>query len=168
MKTVCGWCTKLIKDDGLDGDEISHGLCLSCKDWMLANTPDRTLNDLLDDIGAPVMAVDSDGRIQGINGSAESALGKKYDAIRGKPGGDVMECEYARHPSGCGHTEHCVACTIRSTVMQTHETGEPCNDVRAYQMLHTERGAEKKMVLISTYKKGDLVLLRIDDIVDAV
>ena len=68
----------------------------------------------------------------------------------------MVECSYARHPRGCGNTEHCAACTIRNTVMATHASGEPHNDVKAYQMFHTESGEDRKMVLISTCKRGDL------------
>ena len=51
--------------------------------------------------------------------------------------------------------------------METHETGEPRNDVEAQQVLHGEHGLEWKMVSISTCKMAELVLLRIADMADA-
>ena len=72
-----------------------------------------------------------------------------------------MECVYSDLPGGCGETIHCSACTIRKTVMKTHDTGENQKDVLAIQYLKTPTGNQLFEILISTQKVGDVVLLHL-------
>jgi hypothetical protein len=78
-----------------------------------------------------------------------------------------MECARARLPGGCGKTEHCKACAIRNTVMETHATGKAVEKREAYQLVITPRGETKMRLLISTEKINQVVLLRIDEMAPA-
>ena len=80
--------------------------------------------------------------------------------------GDVIQCIYADFPEGCGETTHCSGCAIRNTAEKTYETGESQKNVKAYQILKTAQGPKHKIILLSTEKVGDRVLLQIDDMVD--
>jgi len=111
-----------------------------------------------------VLAVDETAHVQIVNTAAEALLGRPRSAVEGLPGGDALECAYARRPEGCGNTIHCKACTIRRTVMKTHETGCTQTEVTARQEIHTARGAETRRFLVATHKHGELVLLRIDEV----
>ena len=102
--------------------------------------------------------MDADGRIVAANDRVGTMTGRSYHEVFGLLGGEVMECVYARLPEGCGKTVHCVACTIRNTVMAARESGEPQMHipVRLQQM-----DREIKMV-ISTEKIGSLVRIVIE------
>ncbi|MHA1675165.1 MAG: hypothetical protein ACTSYI_16235, partial [Promethearchaeota archaeon] len=61
---------------------------------------------------------------------------------------------------------HCSGCAIRNSAEKTYETGQSLTNVKAYQILKTPVGPKHKIILISTEKVGDLVLLQIDDLLD--
>lgn len=166
MKTVCGWCGKTISDDGNGTDElVSHGMCDACMALQAGNK--QSVRDLLNTMDLPVLAVDSEGIIVVANRQAQKILGKGLEAIEGMPGGDAVECVYARLPQGCGNTEHCKACTIRRTVMETHQTGKEHFHVPAYQNINTPQGPKTKFFLISTIKVDQYVMLRIESMESA-
>jgi len=99
-----------------------------------------------------------------VNKKACEVLGKEPLEIMQHLGGNVFECAYARLPEGCGRTVHCSGCAIRRTVTKTYETGEPQSMVPA--ILHRENsGRPLKIALsITTVKKGNIVVLRVDNI----
>ena len=168
MKTICAWCHKELKDDHSTDTRISHGMCKECRDWMLSNRKGN-FKEFLERLKAPVLVVDGDGIVKTANSSACKILGKNIPDISGFPGGNVVECIHSRLPEGCGNTIHCPACTIRGTITETYKTGKPCEHAVAHQTIYVDDKAVKKKISISTIKKDDIVLLRIDEIVpDAV
>jgi hypothetical protein len=167
MKVICAWCEKelenISEDEKTSKYEVSHGICLPCKQRFLAND-EYSLDGFLNKLEAPVLVVNSEGEIALANNQALDLLGKDLDQVKGYRGGDVMECAHAALPDGCGNTRHCVACTIRNNVMDTLETAECKQRVPAY--LNQQLNGGKRIVdyLISTEKIGEVVLLRIDHI----
>jgi hypothetical protein len=88
----------------------------------------------------------------------------ELEFMRGKRGGDVIECELSRTPEGCGSTEHCQSgCVIRRSVNHTFNTGEGLQRQHAQQMLITASGVRETKLVISTEKVGELIMLRIDE-----
>jgi len=168
MKIICAWCEKEIEDPeeqaGTSKYEVSHGICLSCKERFLSNE-EYTLERFLNRLDAPVLVVNREGVVVLANQSALDHLGKGMDEVKGYRGGEVMECAYAALPGGCGHTVHCVACTIRNNVMETFETAECKRRVPAYLNQVGEKGREIVDYLISTERLDEFVLLRIDGMV---
>jgi hypothetical protein len=140
----------------------SHGICRNCLDEYMAGT-DKTMDDFLDSVPAPVFVVDGSGRVVTANTLAQETVSKDLAQIKGRLGGEVFRCHYASLPGGCGETLHCQSCVIRNTVMMTFETGKPCIRVPACQDLDTIEGPRRIRFLISTEKAGDAVLLLIDD-----
>jgi PAS domain-containing protein len=167
MKVVCAWCRQeLATDDQIAGDpgsEISHGICPSCKDYFLSGKR-PTMDQFLDRLTVPVLLVDPQGEILFANKHALELLGKDLGGVRGHRGGDAMECSHARLPGGCGRTEHCKACTIRNSVMETFNTERSLLRVPAYLNRLTDDGTVRIRFLISTQKVDDTVLLRIDQV----
>lgn len=167
MKIICAWCGKEIEDitdqELSSKYEVSHGICLPCKERFLADD-EYSLEHFLNKLEAPVLVVNSAGEVALANNQALNLLGKSLEQVKGYRGGDVMECAHAALPGGCGNTKHCVACTIRNNVMQTLETSECKRRVPAY--LNRQLNAGKQIVdyLISTEKMGEVVLLRIDHV----
>jgi hypothetical protein len=110
--------------------------------------------------------VNSQGEVVLANDKALQLLQKDLATVSGFRGGDVMECAYARLPEGCGNTVHCTACAIRRTVMETFKTGICSQQVPAYLNRLSHRSVHKIKFLISTEKVDDIVLLRIDEVVE--
>jgi PAS domain-containing protein len=167
MKVICAWCHQELEADPEiaddSGSEISHGICSSCGDYFLSGRR-PTLDEFLDRLAVPVLVVDAQGTIVLANHYALDILGKDLNKVQGYRGGDAMECGYARLPGGCGKTEHCKACTIRNSVMETFSTGQSLLRVPAYLNRRTEDGTVRIRFLISTQKVADTVLLRIDQV----
>ena len=167
MKIICAWCEKEIENtaeqDKTSKYEISHGICLPCKERFLAKD-EYSLEHFLNNLEAPVLVVNSAGEVALANDQALELLGKGLEQVKGYRGGDVMECAHAALPGGCGDTRHCVACTIRNNVMETLETGECKQQVPAF--LNQQLNGDKQIVdyLISTEKMDEVVLLRIDHV----
>lgn len=165
MRHVCAWCRKeLFAEDicsRLD-DSISHGICRSCCDNLSFQMGEDLLR-FLDSLAAPVVVVNSDGRIKTANTEARKALGKELTEIEDRAGGIVFECAYARLPEGCGNTIHCSGCAIRRTVMKTYETGKTFLNTPAILNHGDSVNPQKIPLCISTEKMGNLVLLRIDE-----
>lgn len=166
MKKVCAWCRKdLGRVDSQAGSDhvITHGICETCKDNLFFQMG-VDLPVFLDSLKLPIVVVDRTGAIVTGNHQARAMLQKELPEIQGYKGGAVFECAYARLPDGCGNTVHCSGCTIRRTVMETHDTGKSFLRVPATLNRNTLQALEKINLLISTERLADIVLLRIDEI----
>lgn len=170
MRVVCAGCGADLGEkpsDSLGEDAISHGICEPCAVRFLAQIG-VPIDEYLESLAVPTVLVTQEGAVNSANSQALTLLGKELAHIQGQPGGNVFECAYAELPEGCGHTVHCSGCTIRNTVTDTWETGEPRVRVPAYLQQSSGAGAEKKPVrlelLISTEKRGGVVFLSIEEI----
>jgi len=164
MRQVCAWCGKEM-GTRLEDDEsrktITHGICDSCAYHIIAQAG-MPLQEFLDGLQTPVLVVNGDGIVETANVQACGMLQRDQSQIAGQKGGNVFECAYAQLPQGCGNTIHCTGCTIRRTVMHSHETGQ--SHTRVPAVLNWEHADETRQIpfLISTEKVQDVVLLRID------
>jgi hypothetical protein len=165
MKKVCAWCNKELDSNHLQKNPetgITHGICGSCKGNIFFQMGVE-LGIYLDSLKPPIVVVDQEGTVVTGNDKTRMLLRKELPEIEGYKGGDVFECAYARLPEGCGNTIHCSGCTIRRTVMETHETGKSSLRVPATLRRGTPEDTTNIKLLISTEKAGDMVLLRIDE-----
>jgi hypothetical protein len=71
-------------------------------------------------------------------------------------------------PAAAGNTIHCKSRTIRNLVLDTHATGRSFERVPACQDIQLPDEVKTLNIAVSTEKVGDFVLLRIDDMEDAV
>lgn len=46
MKVICAWCKKVLSDNGVDDNVISHGCCDDCIESVLRTNNDA--NEMLD------------------------------------------------------------------------------------------------------------------------
>lgn len=152
MKRTCLVCHAAFEPAD-DDPAITQGICLSCSESFAAPVSARTLGELLNQIGVPVLLMDDDVRVAGFNQAAHALLGGQHHDLKGRLAGEVIECENAELPGGCGETENCKGCAIRHAITITYQTGESRRNILAKQL-----GA-----LISTEKVGGFVLLRIDE-----
>jgi len=162
MKVVCAWCNKTLSPGEPDG-QISHGVCADCAAKM---TPSRrlSLDQLLDRLHLPAIAVDINLSVTCANHAAEKILGTQGTLIQGRLVGDVIECAYAATPEGCGRTVHCAGCTIRRMATATFEDGKSRCSVEADQDVLRNGIVVPTRYTISTQKFGDVVLVIIEDI----
>ena len=159
MTLVCAWCQTVLSDE-MDGP-LTHGICPNCA-ADLKYLP-QALDRFLDSLGGPVLLVDGEGRVLGLNRAAAATVRTDSGTARGHLTGDVLQCVYAQLPGGCGHTAHCTGCTIRRAFEHTATTGEPVLDVPAFAHV---RGEERPTILsfrISTERLGPLVLVQLID-----
>jgi PAS domain-containing protein len=142
----------------LDNNDISHGMCEACLNHFERQLDGLDLSEYLDQFDKPVLAVTNERRAIGINQPMADMLGKKREEVRGLFGGEVMECQYARLPEGCGDSIHCRDCTIRNTVLKSAATGKNFENVKAY--LRREDGYY--VVEVSTLFKGTYIVVMVD------
>ena len=158
---LCAMCHQSIPAGTAARRAVTGGVCEECFHHLEAQSG-MALLDFLDGLGVPVLLADGDGVVELANKPLLELLGKEPSQVRGRRGGDVFECAYARLPEGCGRTVHCSGCAIRRAVTETFTTGKSLYGVRAY----LNRGAATQLLqlglVISTEKAWGMVLLRID------
>lgn len=165
MQAVCAWCKQdLGRGDGKESTAVSHGICARCAE-LLERFDQVQLGSFLDRIAHPVLCVDGDVRVLFGNRAAATALGQPAASMRGRLGGEVVQCVHASEPGGCGHTPSCTACVIRGSVGRTHATGTPVRGAEAWQDVFAAGGGVTRQHLrVSTEKSGRFVLLHIDQV----
>ncbi len=166
MKKICAWCKndlgKICSQS--HGDEIiSHGLCDACSHKILMEM-DIPFQDFMNSLDAPVVVVDSDRNVLSANTLALDLLGINGSDYSDYKAGDILQCVYASHPGGCGGTVHCNGCTIKSTVMDTYQTGKSHISEPSYVNRKTPEGVERISLHVSTEKVSRFVFLRIDSL----
>ena len=169
MKNICAWCKKELENNPLPVEnskyEITHGICQSCKEYFFSDQS-HTLDSFLNKLQEPVLMVNEQGNVLLANNHALQLLKKNVSTVNNLKIGNVVECANARLPEGCGHTIHCVACTIRSSITNTFKTGRSLKQVPAVLNHINSYETDQVDFLISTEKVDNVVLLRIDDILD--
>ncbi len=161
MKITCSYCKKEMgRKEPFHDDRVSHSICSECFDYFEEQIKGLSLERYLDKFEAPIMILDADGRIVASNKMAEEMTGKPRREVFGLLGGEAMECAYARLPEGCGKTVHCETCTIRRTVMNALNSGEPQLHVPV-----TLKQADREIkMIISTEKIDELVRIIIENV----
>jgi hypothetical protein len=137
---------------------VTHGICEDCSRTLLEGDG-RTLREFLDSLEEPVIVVDAERVVVGVNEPARSRLGRRVGENQRLLAGELIECRFAGLPGGCGNTPQCPGCSIRSAIAETHRTGHGVERVATAQK--TIRGEIR--LVVSTEKMGDLVLMRIDE-----
>ena len=164
MRRVCAWCKKelgTVPSKIYSQEAITHGICQECV-YDLVSQRGIPLQRFLDGLDAPVLVVESDGTIMTANNKASTLVKKDLSEIEGYKGGDVFSCRYARLPEGCGNTTHCSGCTIRRTVMETFQSGKSVLRMPATLKPQEYEESQEIHFYISTEKVSDIVLLRVD------
>jgi hypothetical protein len=163
MRKICSFC-KTVLDPGTSPDEpVSHGICRSCYEKILAEHHFDT-RKYLDMLGAPVFLVDNDANVLAANSLAISFVKKPFARVRGGICGKVLDCVNASLPNGCGKTPSCPDCTIRNAVTGTYATGNPVTGKPAVICRNATGKTEDLHVKVSTRKDGDVVLLRLEPV----
>ena len=140
----------------------SNGICPSCM-MKLESQEGISLQDFIDTMIVAIIVLDEKGSIQTVNEKARSLFNKELFFFKGQSIGRVFECEYAQLPGGCGETVHCSGCAIRMAVTETFTSGNPVYRMEA-TLKDVKLGEQYKIhYYISTRKRGDAVLLQIEE-----
>jgi PAS domain-containing protein len=159
VKVICSYCRKKIGEkEPINDDSVSHGMCQECYDYYKEQVNGLPLDKFLDRFEVPLLVVDKNVRIVAANKMFKNLTGRSHRDVFGLLGGEVMECVYARLPEGCGRTAHCLACSIRNTVMTTMESGEPQMQVP----VKLRRESKEIGMVISAEKIGSFVRIIIE------
>jgi len=159
VKVICSYCRKKIGEkEPINDDSVSHGMCQECYDYYKEQVNGLPLDKFLDRFEVPLLVVDKNVRILAANKMFKNLTGRSHRDVFGLLGGEVMECVYARLPEGCGRTAHCLACSIRNTVMATMESEEPQMQVP----VKLRRESKEIEMVISAEKIGSFVRIIIE------
>jgi hypothetical protein len=161
MKTVCSFCSCIISPGTSPGEPVSHGVCKSCYDMILARHG-FNVRKFLDLLDTPVLLVDDDTRILEANSFALKIVNQPIEHIQGKLGGNILECINAFLPEGCGKTPFCSDCPIRISVNETYATGHAVTRRPAHLCRKIKDTKEHLHLLVSTRKAGNVVLLQLE------
>lgn len=151
-----------VEGSTLPDTEISHGICDGCSD-NFAFQMGVPLQQYLDSLPLPVLAVDRSVVVKASNAKACAALGKGPQEVIERLGGTVFECSHARLPEGCGGTIHCSGCAIRRSVERTYVTGEAQIRVPAVLKRQGREGLSEVALIITTVRSGEVVLLQVEE-----
>jgi PAS domain-containing protein len=163
MDIICSYCEALIRTVESNLSGVSHAVCRNCLPKLIKDLG-QPLSEFVDELRIPILVVQKDMRVVAANAAARRLSPEPLEELAGLLCGEVIGCGHSRESEGCGRTVHCLSCAIRKSVARTIETGEPCHDVPAYPDVGLMSGEREIHFRISTEKKGDFVLLRIDRI----
>lgn len=164
MKRVCAWCNKPmspVKTGGKAAENlVTHSICLDCSD-NLDFQLGVSLNRYLDSLTMPVVALDGNDALIGINRAA-------VDIYRGKILMEpvewpekIYECAHARLPHGCESSVHCSGCAIRTVTSASFSSGKNIRNIPAHLHHCLSDMTEKAELLISADKIDTIVFLKL-------
>lgn len=166
MKTLCAWCKKPVnyENDEVPSQEnpVSHGICKDCAQMMFKELTEP-IETFLDRFDIPILVIDANEGVMAANQKAIKRAGLDKKELKGLRCGDVLQCAHAGEAGGCGRTIHCQSCVIRNTVLYTNKTGLPRIRIPSFPDIQQYDNIAKPMLLISTEKVGELVLLKIEE-----
>lgn len=164
MAPYCAWCKgQLPADSGEPAAETVRGMCGACREFFFPRKGPPAFRKYLDRLAVPVLLIDDNGRVIIANRRACSLLVKKQVDVEGASCGAALDCLNTNLPGGCGGTEFCRECTIRQALADTYVTGQ-CH-VNIPASLDAEAGkGEHRRFIISTWKVGEVVLMKMDKI----
>lgn len=164
MKRVCAWCNKPmspVKTGGKASENmITHSICSDCSD-NLDFQLGVSLKTYLDSLKIPVVALDSNGFLIGVNRAAAEIYRDKavIEPVDWKE--KVFECAHARLPQGCNKNVHCSGCAIRIVTTESFSSGKSIQNVPAHLNHCSSDMTEKTDLLISADRINNVVFLRI-------
>ena len=162
LKIICAWCKRdLGNRRGGPKAAVTSGICDACNQEQLRQFG-RPLQELIDELPAPVVIVGPDAEVLGANRRARSIGPNRLPRIDDRFG-DMIGCVNAK-TTGCGRSVCCQSCTIRESVKKTLATGKPCKDVPTYRDIEVDSRVKHLNLRVSTELRGKYVLVRIDKV----
>jgi len=140
-------------------NQVTHSICPDCAnnlDFQLG----VSLKTYLDSLTMPVVALDGNDAIIGVNHAAIGLYqGEAVDPFAWQE--KVFECAHARLPQGCQKKIHCSGCAIRMIAQATFASGESSVNVPALLQHCSADATEQADLLISADMTEGIVFLKI-------
>jgi PAS domain-containing protein len=163
MISVCSYCRRTMGEKApYDDPSLSHGICDDCYPRHMPPIAEMKLNARLASEAAPVLVIDGEGRIVGLNAAISEVVGRPAGEGLGLRHGELVGCPNASLPGACRATVHCGTCSIRKTVERTRVERSPLEGVEV--TLETFRG--RVHMRVSAYPREDFVKLVVDEVVE--
>ncbi len=120
-----------------------------------------TDNSMLEAIDQPALLLQQNPRqVVAANQRALELFGKMH--VAGRRGGEVFDCLHSFSEAGCGKDAHCESCTIKGAIVGTFDTSQPHRSVCATLQIKKADGIRPYTLQVSTEKRGDMALVRIE------
>jgi hypothetical protein len=146
---------------GIDAAEmVTHSICCDCAD-NLEFQLGVSLKNYLESLHIPIVALDGNGTVIGINAAAIAAYKGKAVIENAEWQEKVFECAHARLPEGCKNRVHCSGCAIRIAATHAFNSGKEIINVPAHLNHCSSDLCENTELLISADKIDNIVFLRI-------
>ena len=128
------------------------------------------LGTIFNTVPAALFILDSDARIMDINTSAARLIDQKSDITLRRLCGDALHCLHAQNaPKGCGTTEYCPDCVIRSSVIESCK-GQRTVKKKADLLVQKNNNIKPCVFLISaspfTHRRVPYTILSMEDITE--
>jgi len=164
MKRVCAWCNKAMSpvktESKASTNVLTHSICSDCSD-NLDFQLGVSLTTYLDSFKIPVVALDGNGLLIGVNRAATEIYKGKAAIEPAEWQEKVFECAHARLPQGCKKAVHCSGCAIRIVTSESFRSGASTSDVPAHFNHCSSDRTEKAELLVSADKTDNIVFLKI-------
>ncbi len=161
MKIICSYCRlDLGEKEPFEDKSLSHSICPKCMDYQQIMMEGLSIEQYLDILEVPVVIINDESRVVGINNLAEKLIGKSHNETSGLLGGEAMNCVFAMLPEGCGNTVHCNTCTIRRAVMSVMESGIP----KRHIPVNLSQESQELNMIISAEKIDGIIRMRIEKV----
>jgi hypothetical protein len=162
MIIVCSYCRNVIGEkEPLENKAFTHSICLACWDYHMPQMLELNLSEHLDTYESPVIMVDEEGRVIGINKAMAAFLNTTKEQSLGLLGGELLRCRYSCLPEGCGNTQHCATCSLRQTFTQSRVQKKDLLEVPASVDLKDQR----LYFVISAYNRIQFVKVVVEKLV---
>jgi len=164
MKRVCAWCNRAMSPVNTGGKAaahvLTHSICSDCSD-NLDFQLGVTLTTYLDSFKMPVVALDGNDFLIGINRAAAEIYTGEAALEPAEWQEKVFECAHARLPQGCKKEVHCSGCAIRIVTSAAFRSGKSSETVPAHLNHCSSDSTEKAELLIAADKTDNIVFLKI-------
>jgi len=120
------------------------------------------MQEFLDRFPGPVLVMDPEENVLAANRKAIEISAVTPDQIRGMKCGNVLKCQQAEEPEGCGRRDKCRSCIMLQAMRYSHSTGLPKTRIPAspeFEWLDDRR----TVIYVSSEKIGDLVILTLEE-----
>lgn len=129
----------------------------------------RHLDSLFEQAPVPMLILDRDRVVRGINRSAEQLGGAAIGSALGQPSGLALRCiHHLSLDGGCGFGSDCGSCALRNAIIETFRSRKPCYRVEAF--LERGTGLPDLSFLVSVVPFGPpqdgLVLVTLEDVTE--
>ncbi len=139
---------------------VTHSICPDCAD-NLDFQLGVSLKTYLDSIKIPIVALNGNGSLIGVNRAATTAYKGKavIEAVSWQE--KIFECAHARLPQGCKKRVHCSGCAIRIVTSDAFSSGQSIRDIPAHLDHCSSENNEEVELFISADKIDNIIFLRI-------